>query len=42
MGRHVDMRLVFEVDICAVRPGVSLANSQQSLWEVLLMPCSVC
>ena len=42
MGRHIDVWLVFKVDICAVRLGVSLANSQQSLWEVLSMPRSVC
>ena len=42
MGRRVDVWLVFKVDICAVRPGVSLANGKQSLWEVLLVPHSVC
>ena len=31
----IDVWLVFEVDICAVKPGASLVNGRQSLWEVL-------
>ena len=27
--------------ICSVRLGMSLANGRQSVWEVLLVPCSV-
>ena len=37
-----DMRLTYKVDICGVRPGVSLVNGQQNVWEDLLVPCSVC
>ena len=41
MWGHAGVGFTCEVDICSVRLGISAANSWGSVWEVLLVPCSV-